>query len=60
MPDKEHFGVDVLAPKTPVRATMDGYVIASDWTLETGYTIGIQHDNNLISFYKHNSVLLKK
>ena len=61
MPDKEHFGVDVLAPKnTPVRATMDGYVITSDWTLETGYTIGIQHDNNLISFYKHNSVLLKK
>ncbi|MCB0655204.1 MAG: M23 family metallopeptidase [Saprospiraceae bacterium] len=61
MPDKAHFGVDVLAPKnTPIRATMDGFVIASDWTLETGFTIGIQHSNNLISFYKHNSVLLKK
>jgi murein DD-endopeptidase MepM/ murein hydrolase activator NlpD len=28
--------------------------------VETGYTIGIQHNWNLISFYKHNSVLLKK
>jgi murein DD-endopeptidase MepM/ murein hydrolase activator NlpD len=22
--------------------------------------IGIQHDNNIVSFYKHNSVILKK
>jgi murein DD-endopeptidase MepM/ murein hydrolase activator NlpD len=61
MPDKAHFGVDVLAPKnTAVKATMDGVVIQSDWTLETGNTIGIQHANNIITFYKHNSVLLKK
>ncbi|NPA68258.1 MAG: M23 family metallopeptidase, partial [Chlorobi bacterium] len=26
----------------------------------TGYIIGIQHNFNFISFYKHNSVLLKK
>ncbi|MFZ2897167.1 MAG: M23 family metallopeptidase [Saprospiraceae bacterium] len=61
MPDKKHFGIDILAPKnTPIKAVMDGRVIASDWTLETGHTIGIQHDNNLISFYKHNSALLKE
>ncbi len=61
MPDKEHFGVDVLAPKnTPIKAAMDGYVFLSDWTLETGNTIGIQHSSNLITFYKHNSVLLKE
>ncbi|MBK8491772.1 MAG: M23 family metallopeptidase [Saprospirales bacterium] len=61
MLDKKHFGVDILAPRnTPVKAVMDGWVIASDWTLETGNTIGIQHDNNLISFYKHNSALLKE
>lgn len=61
MPDKEHFGVDVLAPKnTAIKAVMDGYVFLSDWTLETGNTIGIQHSSNLISFYKHNSVLLKE
>ncbi|MEN0005491.1 MAG: M23 family metallopeptidase [Bacteroidota bacterium] len=60
-PDEGHQGVDVLAPKnTPIKAAMDGYVFISDWTLETGNTIGIQHGNNLITFYKHNSVLLKK
>ena len=60
-PDKKHFGVDVLAPKnTPVKATLDGYVIASDWTLETGNTIAVQHGNELVSFYKHNSSLLKE
>lgn len=61
MADKKHYGVDVLAPKnTPIKAVMDGYVFLSDWTLETGNTIGIQHTNNVITFYKHNSVLLKK
>ncbi|MEL6844618.1 MAG: M23 family metallopeptidase, partial [Bacteroidota bacterium] len=61
MPDKKHFGVDVLAPKnTAIKAAMDGFVITSDWTLETGNTLGIQHANNVITFYKHNSVLLKK
>ena len=56
-----HYGVDVMAPRnTPVKAVLDGYVFSSDWTLETGNTIGIQHGNNLISFYKHNSALLKK
>lgn len=60
-PEKKHLGVDIVAPKnTPVKATMDGWVIASDWTLETGNTIAIQHTNNIVSFYKHNSVLLKK
>lgn len=59
--DKEHYGIDVLAPKnSAIKATMDGYVFLSDWTQETGFTIGIQHANNVVTFYKHNSVLLKK
>lgn len=59
-PESDHYGIDVLAPKnTPVQAAMDGYVFLSDWTLETGNTIGIQHTNNTITFYKHNSSLLK-
>lgn len=58
--ENDHYGIDVLAPKnTPVQAAMDGYVFLSDWTLETGNTIGIQHTNNTITFYKHNSSLLK-
>ena len=57
----EHFGVDVLAAENKaIKASLGGTVVFSDWTSETGYSIAIQHDNNLISFYKHNSVLLKK
>ncbi|GJM36616.1 MAG: peptidase M23 [Saprospiraceae bacterium] len=61
MPEKDHNGVDILAPKnTAIKAASDGYVFLSDWTLETGNTIGILHANNTATFYKHNSVLLKK
>ena len=55
-----HFGIDLVAdPNQAIKATLDGMVIFSSWTLETGYTIGVQHSNNLISVYKHNSTLLK-
>jgi murein DD-endopeptidase MepM/ murein hydrolase activator NlpD len=61
LPNEKHFAVDIVAPKnTAIKAVMDGIVIMSDWTLETGNTIGIQHDNDIVTFYKHNSVLLKK
>ncbi len=60
-PDKKHWGTDIVAPQnTAIKSAMDGYVFFSDWTLETGNTIGIQHANNVITFYKHNSALLKK
>ena len=35
-------------------------MIFTDWTLKTGYVIQVQHNGNLVSVYKHNSVLLKK
>lgn len=58
---KSHYGVDVLAPRNAaIKAAMDGYVFLSEWTLETGNTVGIQHDHGILSFYKHNSSLLKK
>ena len=57
----KHYGVDVLASENEaIKAVLGGTVVFSDWTTETGYSIVIQHDNNLISLYKHNSVLLKK
>lgn len=60
-PAKNHFGVDVVADHDEIiKATLDGTVIISTWTMETGYTIGIQHANNIISIYKHNSSLLKQ
>ncbi len=61
MPEKKHLGIDILAPKgTPIKSVLDGYVVMSDWTRETGQTICIQHANNVVTFYKHNSTLLKK
>ncbi len=57
----EHYGVDVVSKKNePVKSVADGTVIFSDWTQEAGYVISVQHKNDLISVYKHNSALLKK
>ncbi len=58
---ENHYGVDIVAkPGETVLSIMDGTVIFSDWTVETGYVLIIQHANNIISQYKHNSRLLKK
>ncbi len=57
----DHLGVDILAPQdTPIKAARDGIVFISEFTSSNGNVVGIQHDNNLITFYKHNSQLLKK
>ncbi len=58
---KSHLGIDIIVPKnTEVKATMDGNIIAADWTQETGNSLVIQHQNEIISVYRHNSKLLKK
>lgn len=60
-PEKDHYAIDIVAKKDePVKSVAAGTVIISSWTDDTGYVIGVQHENNLISFYKHNAVLLKK
>ncbi len=59
--DKKHFGVDIAAnPNESVLATLDGTVILSTYTAETGYVIQIQHGQDFISVYKHCGSLLKK
>jgi murein DD-endopeptidase MepM/ murein hydrolase activator NlpD len=59
--EKEHYGIDLLAPANEViKATLAGTVIFSEWTVETGYVIQLQHKNNITSIYKHNSTLLKE
>ncbi len=59
-PMEGHFGIDlVTAPNEVVKAALDGTVIMSTWTLETGYVIQVQHDYELISLYKHNATLFK-
>ncbi|MBN2274880.1 MAG: M23 family metallopeptidase [Bacteroidales bacterium] len=55
-----HYGTDVVAaPNEVVKAVLGGTVILASWTLEAGNVIQIQHDNEIISVYKHNAELLK-
>jgi murein DD-endopeptidase MepM/ murein hydrolase activator NlpD len=57
----KHFGTDIVTnPKSMVSAALDGTVIFTGWTMETGFVIEIQHPNNIVSVYKHNSSLLKE
>ena len=50
---EKHFGIDIVAAKNEaIKATLDGTVIFSDWTVETGYVIAIQHKYNILSIYK--------
>ena len=58
---KNHYGIDLVAPKnTPVKSILSGVVISADWSIKTGNTISVQHKNDIISVFKHNSKLLKK
>ncbi|WP_299521455.1 M23 family metallopeptidase [Winogradskyella sp.] len=58
--EDKHFAVDVVvATNTPVKATADGTVIFAEWTIETGYVVIIEHNQELISVYKHNSAITK-
>jgi murein DD-endopeptidase MepM/ murein hydrolase activator NlpD len=56
----DHFGIDLVSePNARISSILDGTVIFSGWTLETGYVIYLQHESNLVSVYKHNAELLK-
>lgn len=58
---ERHYGTDIVAKtNAKVAAVMDGVVVFTDWTVKTGYVIQVQHANNFLSIYKHNSTLLKK
>ena len=59
--EEKHYGTDLVSSNNSIiKAVADGTVIYSDWTVENGYCIGIQHNGNLFSVYKHNAVLLKE
>jgi len=57
---ENHFAIDIAAETgTPIKAVSDGRVVLSEWTMETGYVIILDHGDTLLSVYKHNSSLLK-
>lgn len=59
-PKIKHYGVDIVSTQNePIKAIQGGTVVFSGWTSEDGYVINIQHPNNFISIYKHNSSLMK-
>lgn len=56
-----HPYLDITAPEgSTVYSVLDGSVIYTEWDEASGWTVIIQHDNNIISIYRHNSNLLKK
>lgn len=60
-PDIEHYGIDIVAPKESIiKSVLDGTVVLASYTSDGGHVIQVQHSGDLISVYKHNSVLLKK
>jgi len=58
--EEKHYAVDIVAKRdTPVKSVADGVVIFSEWTAETGYVMIVEHEEGLLSVYKHNGALTK-
>ncbi|WP_419241660.1 M23 family metallopeptidase [Cardinium endosymbiont of Nabis limbatus] len=59
--ESNHYGVDIVAKeKDPIKAIATGIVIFSDWSVDTGWVIAIQHYDNVVSICKHCAILFKK
>lgn len=59
--DPVHPFIDITAPAgSAVKAVLDGTVIFTGWSQDSGNTIQIQHTDDIISIYKHNEKILKK
>ena len=59
-PAADHYGVDIAeVAGESIVAIHDGIVVFSDYTANDGYTIALQHRENLISIYRNCYRLLK-
>lgn len=60
-PGNGHYGIDIAeAAGESIVAIYDGTVVFSDYTANDGFTIVVQHRENLISVYRNCYRLLKK
>ena len=60
-PSNGHYGIDIAeAADESIVAIYDGTVVLSDYTANDGFTIVVQHRENLISVYRNCYRLLKK
>ncbi len=59
-PVEKHYGVDIAEnPGESVLAIHEGTVIMSDYTARDGYSIAVQHKENLVSVYRNCHRLYK-
>ena len=59
--EENHFAIDIAADiGTPVKSILDGKIIFSEWSVDTGHVIIVDHGDNIVSVYKHNSKSLKE
>jgi lipoprotein NlpD len=59
-PKNQHYGIDIAeSPDENVVAVWDGTVIMSDYTANDGYTLIIQHNEELVTVYRNCHSLLK-
>lgn len=59
-PGNGHYGIDIATKNNiPFKALADGAVINQDWTANYGYVIQVQHNDGIISIYKHASSVSK-
>jgi murein DD-endopeptidase MepM/ murein hydrolase activator NlpD len=57
---EEHLGVDIVTREDEtIKSTLDGTVVYTGFTAEDGNIVQVQHNNNLISIYKHCAAILK-
>lgn len=59
-PQEGHFGLDIATKENESFVSVAaGTVISNSWTIDYGYVISVQHNNGLVSTYKHCSKLYK-
>jgi lipoprotein NlpD len=59
--EKGHYGTDIAVSRNEsALAVLDGTVLMSSYTAETGYVIAVQHNQGIVSIYKHCGSLLKR
>jgi murein DD-endopeptidase MepM/ murein hydrolase activator NlpD len=60
-PKENHLAIDIAAQKgEAIKSVALGTVIFTDWTPDTGYVVVVQHNNGMISVYKHALTVYKK
>lgn len=60
-PARGHYGIDIASRRgTRFTSLADGSVIHTDWTINYGYVIYVQHNNGIVSVYKHASNIMKQ